>query len=445
MKSFALINGKVVDTKTGKLDTVNLLIVNGKVAGIGYLPDEDDNLDVIDISGCVVIPEIIDSWAYTGEPKDNVREGFESVGNAAVTSGITTVALAAYGNQSIDSPELLEAYINKAKKECAATVLAVTSLTKENNGKQLAELGLLALAGAAAFTDGNSCINSAFMRNALKYSSMLNAAIFIAPSDSDLDIDGDMNEGHYSTILGLKGMPVASEEIRIARDIKLAEQYGGRLHFLISSAGSVELIKQAKEKGLNITAAVTPNHLYFTEADLDGYDTNLKIYPPLRTEQDQKALIQGLKDGVVDVITSQHTPCLLDEKRAEFNNAKIGISGIDLFLPLVLNKLFHQEKMSLADITKKISNNPLKLLNKKRTGIRLNSSPNFTVIDLGEERKIKETDILSKSKNTPFIGKKLKGFAKLTVVDGKICFNALPIKKAKDVSFTGDRHSSSSL
>jgi dihydroorotase len=323
-------------------------------------------------------------------------------------AGITAAACV-FENTCLDTPEHVAAVIELLKAEAAIDVFPIAAITKNREGKQLAEMLLMRQKGVVAFSDGHFIADENVMKKALQYSAMLEVPLIIG---SDLSINYDMNEGYYSTILGLKGSPAAKEAANIYRDLSLIKQYGGKVHFShLSCKEAVDLIREAKQQGLNVSCGTAPHYLYLTEADVDGYDTNTKVAPPFRTAADRDALIDGLKDGTIDVLQSQHQPLSIDAKRTDFSAAKFGVSGVDLFLGLIFTKLHHEQSMDLFDLLAKFTLNPARILNLKLPGIALTNVANFTVVDLELEKVITAEDILSNGKNTLFIGKMLKGWA----------------------------------
>jgi dihydroorotase len=422
LKKIAFVNGRLVNSRSKDNEILNVLLINGNVAGLGYLPD-DDGGDVFDANNCIIIPGIVDSYVDLREPGDNSSETIETGAAAAANAGITSLICSANTDPVIDSAELAT-YINIIIKEKSKLpIYPLGSITKQAKGEELSEMGLMLQNNVVGFSDNKPLKAKALMVNALKYSQMFSTVLIINPA-SDFGI---MNEGYYSTILGLPASSAADEEIALERDIKLLEHYGGRIHFSpISTAGSVEIIKRAKQKGLKVTCGTAPHYLCFSEKDIDGYDANYKVNPPLRTESDINALIAGIKDGTIDVLASHHKPCKLDEKRHDFNTAKFGISGLDFFLPAIINKLHHEEGLELQAIARLISENPRIIFGLPKPTISLKAKPSFTIIDIKQEQTITKEDIKSKGKNSPFIGKKLKAKVKATIVNGEILYNNLP-------------------
>lgn len=416
MKKVAFIDGIVLDFFQKSQQQLNILLANGKVVGLGYLPDEDQEISqIIQISKLLIVPNILDMCVQVGDPFSSENETFESISTAAITAGIS--AILGTSQMAIDTPEEILA-IRQESHRYKLPMYLLGAITQKRAGQLLSEMGLLKENGVIAFSDGCYIKDESIMKKALQYSAMLKVPLIIGPTDMS---GYDMQEGYYSTVLGLKGISPIQESNAIYRDIAFVKQYGGQVHFShVSTAESVALIRSAKQQGLPVTCGTAPHYLYLTEADVEGYNTATKINPPLRTSKDVDGLIAGLKDGTIDVLASHHTPILMDHKRTDYHSASFGMSGIDLFLPLILTKLYHEHAMSLLDVFAKITINPLKILNLKPPSISFGLSPSFTVIDLNEERTISVDFLRSKGHNTPFIGKSLKGIAKYTVIRGEL-------------------------
>jgi len=423
LKKIAFINGQVLNQQKNTMERTNLLLVNDLLVGMGYLPTDDEkDTEVYDLQDKIIVPDITDSLVNIHEPGNFQKETIKTASFAAAEAGITRLIMNSSTEPCLDNHEIMNYLQNNIKQNSSVNIQILGKITKQGAGEELAEMGLMYQHGALAFTDDAPISNHVIMENALKYSHILNTPLIIRPKS----YHGVIHEGYYSTILGLPCMSPTDEHRIISRDLALLARYGGKLHFSpISSAKSVDIIRQAKAEGLQVTCGTTPHHLYLTDADLDGYQTNIKVNPPVRSQTDQKALIAGIKDGTIDIITSDHTPCIIDEKRTDFITAEFGISGIDLLLPLVITKLYVEEKMELNKIFKLLSLNPQKIFGLPAVKIAITSKPSFTIIDLKESKKIEERDLNSIGKNTPFIGNTLKGFATTTVVDGKVINNKL--------------------
>jgi dihydroorotase len=423
LKKLGFINGKLLSCIRKTLDSTNLLIANGRIAGLGYLPDEDSDAELYDASNCIIVPGIIDCFANLRYPGNDLNETIKSASLAAGKAGITGIIASPKTSPYIDNPEMLSYLFGKCQADSEIPIYPLGTITKEAGGKELAEIGLMLQNGALGFTDAQPIENISLMENALKYSKMFDCPLIISP----ISHQGLVNEGYYSTILGLPGNLALLEEIKIARDIRLLEEFGGHIHFSpVSTAGAIECIRAAKKKGLKVTCGTAPHYFYLTDQATENYNTNVKVNPPFRSKKDIKALIEAVKDGTLDIISSHHMPCSVDEKRTDFHSAKFGISGLDLFLPLIINKLYHEEKIALFDIFKLITVNPRNVFNLPPAKLSLNNPATFTIIDLNKEMKIKAENILSAGKNTPFIGTTLKGFSTATVANGKLINNILP-------------------
>ena len=309
----------------------------------------------------------------------------------------------------------------KALKEGACTVYPIGAITKGQNGEALTELEALIKAGCIAFSDdGKPVTNSLIMRRALEYSKIFDVPVISHCEDLKLSEGGVMNEGFVSTILGLKGIPKAAEEVMVARDLALCELTGGRLHIAhVSTGGSVKLIKEAKARGVNVTSETCPHYFCLTDESLKSYNTNLKVNPPLRTEKDVKAIKQGLKDGTIDVIATDHAPHHFDNKNKEFDTAAFGISGLETAFALGL-QLVEQRVLSLKQLITKMSLTPSKIMGIKKGALAVNADADIAIINLNKKFVVDSSKFLSKGKNTPFDGFHLKGTVEKTISMGKI-------------------------
>lgn len=396
-KGFIFINGEVFDPRRGAFEQLNIAIRDTKVIGVGYLPDDkDDEFEVIDVQGCLIIPNTIDAFVRRG------ADDAKTLSAAALHGGVTGIAVTTEESQ----PLSIDSY-------------TIAPITDNRRGEKMSELITACTKGAVAFSDIRSIENPILMKNLLKYTSDLPQRLCIRPLDERLSENGMIHEGYYSTVLGLKGISYVAEEARLARDIQLMESFGGKLLVgPLSSANSIELIRRAKENGLDIMACTAIPYLYFDHSYCDGYNTDFKVLPPLRESTDREALINGIKDGTIDIVVSDHKAVSIDEKRLEFDSATCGISSLDYFLPLVLNKLVVEEGIPLDIVLKAITINPMKAYNLSKKGIATLSSPSFTVIDPKEPQIITLSDIQSKGKNLPYLNQTISGKVKYTVING---------------------------
>ena len=432
--------GHVLDPDQGTDKVSDVLIAKGKISWIGDKGKAPAHADakVMDASGLVVCPGFIDLHCHLREPGYEDKETIKTGTDAAARGGFTSVCCMPNTNPPLDD----RASIDYVKKVAAAIgtiqVLPIGCITKGRQGKELTEMFELADAGVIGFSDdGNPVSSSRIMSLAMDYSLALGLPIIDHCEDLQLSDGGFMNDGWVSARLGLKGMPAAAEEIMVARDISLAQLSGARIHIAhVSTAGSVELIRRAKEKGVLITAEVTPHHLTLTEDRVMGiapkknkmpaYDTNAKVNPPLRTEQDIIALIQGLKDGVIDAIATDHAPHTLADKTCEFGLAAFGISGLETAIACLMS-LVREDQLSLKLLISKLTAEPARLIGTKhgelgtlKTGCRAD----LIIFDPDREWLVDSRDFASKGKNTPFDGYRFKGKVLTTIAGGQIVYKS---------------------
>ncbi|HNZ28700.1 MAG TPA: dihydroorotase, partial [Candidatus Goldiibacteriota bacterium] len=373
---------------------------------------------------CIVSPGFIDMHSHFREPGYEYKETIESGSRAAAQGGYTTVACMPNTSPAIDNQALVEFINLKSKQVGLVDVHAIGSITKGREGKELSPIGELVKAGAVAISDdGSSVMNSEILRRALEYAKMFNIPVIEHCEDPDLAGEGVMNEGYYSTLLGLKGIPKAAEEVIVARDILLARETGGRLHIAhVSTEGSIELIKWAKKQGLNVTAEAAPHHFSLDESTLKDYDTNFKMNPPLRTKEDVKSIRKALKDNVIEVIATDHAPHAEVDKRVEFNNAAYGIVGLETAFPLICEYLIRPGVLSLSQAIAKITVNPAQILNLKKGSLAVDQNADIVVANVDKEVKITRDFFASRSTNSPFIGKTLHGSVEYVIKKGKIIY-----------------------
>ncbi|MDP3013947.1 MAG: dihydroorotase [Candidatus Subteraquimicrobiales bacterium] len=421
MPKILLKNGRVVDPLNKVDDVLDVFVENGAIKQI------DKNISasadkVIDVADLIVCPGLIDMHVHLREPGREDEETIESGTKAAVKGGFTCVVCMPNTDPVADSAPVVEYVKEKTQTEGLVRVLPVGAITKGLKGKELAPMAELMDAGAVAFSDdGESIMDAEVMRRALEYSIMLNTPIIVHAEDKKLSANGQINEGLYSTMLGLKGIPTAAEEVMVARDIILAEMTGAKIHIAhVSTAGSVELIRGAKERGVNVTCEVTPQHLILTEAMTETFDTNYKVNPPLRSEVDVLALREGLKDGTIDVIASDHAPHALHEKEREFQLAPFGIIGLETTLSLILTELVKAREFSLYSVVEKLTVNPAKILGLDLGSLSIGSPADIMVFDPNVKVKVDVNSFESKSKNSPFGGWELYGVTRYVLVGGNL-------------------------
>jgi dihydroorotase len=420
--SLLISGGRVIDPAQ-KLDRVcDLLLDNGAVAQLGDGLSGDEEFDA---RGLVVAPGLIDLHVHLREPGLASEETIASGSAAAVAGGFTTVLAMPNTDPPIDSAAAVSYVYLQAARADLANVFPAGCVTKARAGKELAEMGEMDRAGALAFTDdGDWIVSSRLMRRALEYARGLGRPVLCHCEESDLVAGGTANEGYQSVRLGLTGRPAAAEEIAVYRDLRLAEVAGARVHIChLSTAGSVELVRAAKRRGLAVTCEVSPHHLVLTDAALEGYDPAFKMNPPLRSEADCRALVEGLADGTIDAIATDHAPHAPEEKELEFAAAPAGVVGLETALGVVLDRLVDTGALELGAAIGRLTSGPASVLGLLPRGTLCAGAPgDVTVIDPERRWKVDPSAFRSPGKCTPFAGWELKGRAVLTVVGGRIKF-----------------------
>ncbi|HHV61870.1 MAG TPA: dihydroorotase [Firmicutes bacterium] len=428
--------GRVIDPEAGLDDVLDILIENGKIicVGRGISPQAQTSggseveveVEVVDASGKIVTPGLIDMHVHLREPGREDEETIETGTAAAAAGGFTSIACMPNTSPPLDTGASVEAVRARAARAGVVNVFPVGAITKGLAGEELAETGELRDAGVVGLSDdGRSVMNAEVMRRAMEYARMFDLPIIPHCEDTNLTAGGVMNEGYMSTVLGLKGMSRVAEEVMVARDIILAELTGARLHIThVSTAGSVQLIRDAKRRGVRVTADATPHHFTLTDEAVRGYDTNTKMNPPLRTREDVEAIRRGLADGTIDAIASDHAPHTFEEKDVEYDNAPFGIVGLETSLPLALTELVGGGYLSLAELVKRMWSNPARILGlmARKAGIVAGADADLTIIDVEKEFIVDVNEFRSLSRNSPFGGRRLKGQAFATIVGGRVVF-----------------------
>ncbi len=416
-------NGHVVDPANKVNGKADVLIVNGKISAVK--PRITEKADkVIDASGKIVVPGLIDVHAHLREPGHEEEETIATGSCAAAAGGVTTLFCMPNTHPPLDNAPAVEYILLKAQKEGIINVHPIGCITKGSEGAELAEIGILKKAGVVAVSDdGMPVMNAMVMRRALEYTKMFKLPVIAHCEDKDLSKGGVMNEGETSTRLGLRGIPRQAEEIMVGRDIMLAGLTGGHLHVAhISTAGSVELVRRAKKNKLNVTAETCPHYFTLTDEAVIGYNTNSKMNPPLRTADDVKAIKKGIADGTIDCIATDHAPHTEEEKNKEYDLAPFGIIGLETMLPLVISELINTKVLTWPQAIERMSANPARIFGlKDRGSLSAGTRGDVVIIDPKREHIIE--NFISKSSNSPFTGRTLHGLAETTIVGGKVVWN----------------------
>lgn len=425
--SILIKGGRIIDPSRDFDKVGNLLIEKGLVKSY---PDDIRKLEkhsdvkVLDAAGKIVCPGLVDLHVHLREPgyehKETIRTGCES----AAAGGFTSIVCMPNTSPINDNASVTEYIMLKARTEGIVNVFPLGAITKGENGETLAQIGEMYEAGCVGVTDdGMPVMNSKVMRHAMEYVKAFDIPVISHSEDLNLSGNGVMNEGDMSTLLGLTGIPNASEDVMVSRDITLAELTGTRLHIChVSTAGAVRLIRAAKGRGVRVTAEAAPHHFTLTDKAVAEYDTNAKMKPPLRSEADREAVREGLRDGTIDVIATDHAPHSEDEKMVEFDLAPFGIVGLETALPLSL-KLVDDGVLTLNEMIAKLTHLPSAVINVQKGGLNPGDAADILIFDPDKEVTIDRETFRSKSKNTPFSGWDLKGAVLYTIVNGNIVYS----------------------
>lgn len=415
--------GRLVDPSQNIDEVLDVLIEGGKVKELGKGLSSGKETETIDASGLIVTPGLIDMHVHLRDPGLEYKEDIVTGSRAAAAGGFTSIACMPNTKPVNDNKAVTSYIVNKAAKEALVNVFPVGSITQGSKGEALAEMGELKEAGCVAVSDdGRPVVSSELMRRALEYAKGMGIMVISHSEDLSLVGEGVMNEGFTSTDLGLKGIPWAAEDVAVARDVYLAECANSPIHIAhISTKGSVRIIKNAKARGVQVTCETAPHYFTLTDDAVRGYNTNAKMNPPLREAGDLKAIKAGIKDGAIDVIATDHAPHHLDEKDVEFNVALNGIIGLETSLPLSL-RLVDEKVLDIKALVEKMSLNPARILGIDRGSLKAGAVADVTIIDPNREWVVETEQLESKSRNTPFMGQKMKGAAVYTVVGGKVVY-----------------------
>jgi dihydroorotase len=451
MSSLLLVGGRVIDPANNLDATADVLIQHGKILAVGTDVGDRVGLDTerFDATGLVICPGLIDLHVHLREPGQSAKESIAAGTRAAARGGFTSVVCMPNTSPAIDNPGTVALIRDKAEREGVVNVFVTGAITKGIAGEELAPIGSLKQAGVVAITDDGHCVqNNELMRRALEYATMFDLPVMDHCQDYALVSEGVMHEGFWSTVLGLRGWPSAGEEMIVARNILLAELTGAHVHCQhLSTAGSVNLLRAAKKRNVPVSGEACPHHFTLTDAAIAGsekfwqedgksifgaesetgsrpswpvYDTDFKMNPPLRAARDREAILEGLADGTIEVLCSDHAPHCDYEKEVEFDYAPFGITGLESEFPLSLMQLYHTGRLSLNDLIVKFTVMPARILRLAKGTLSIGADADVTVFDPDDQWVFRRRDSVSRSKNTPFDGWPFKGRAVATIVRGKI-------------------------
>ena len=417
--------GRVVDPSQGIDRALDVLLEDGKVEKLGARLAAR-GAEVIDAEGLVVCPGFIDIHTHLREPGREDKETIASGTRAAAAGGFTAVCAMPNTHPVNDTAGITRAIVEKARAEGCVRVYPIGAITRGQQGEELAEFGDLQEAGCVAFSDDGKPVASArMMRRALEYARTFGLVLIDHCEEPTLAEKACMNEGPVSTVLGLRGAPAAGEAIMVERDVLLAELTGGRVHIAhLSAAASLDAVRRGKARGVKVTAEVTPHHLFLTDEAVreTGYDTNTKMNPPLRAEPDRAALIEGLRDGTIDCIATDHAPHTVDDKHVEYDQAAFGIVGLETAVPLCLDRLVAARLVELSQLVALLSTNPARVLGLAGGTLAPGSPADLTLLDLTKRRTVDPARFESRSRNTPFGGLALRGWPAATIVAGRVAW-----------------------
>lgn len=416
--------GRVIDPSRGGDGVADVLVSGGRIEAVGRNIPAGDGVTVIEAAGKVVAPGLVDLHVHLREPGQEDVETVASGAMAAAAGGFSAVCAMPNTDPVTDNQAAVGFIVSQAQRAARARVYPIGAVSLGQKGQQLAEFGELVGAGAVAVSDdGKPVVSSHLMRTALEYARTFGIPVADHCEDPTLAAGGAMHEGLVSTRLGLKGIPAAAEEIMVARDIILAELTGGHVHLChMSTRGSVELIRRAKAQGLRVTAEACPHHFSLTHERCAGYDTNAKMNPPLREAADREAIRQGLKDGTIDVIATDHAPHHYDAKEREFDDAPNGIIGLETALGLAITELVDGGVLTLPELVDRMSTTPARIFSLPGGTLAVGAPGDVVVFDPTVEWEVRPEAFYSKSRNTPFAGRRLRGRAETTIVRGEIVF-----------------------
>jgi dihydroorotase len=415
-------NGRVLDAASGVDAIQDVLVVDGVVQEVGPRLAAPETATVVDATGKIVCPGFIDVHVHLREPGYEYKETVASGTRAAAAGGFTTVCCMANTHPVNDNRSITDYILAKAKTEGVVRVFPIGAVTKGLKGEALAELAELAESGCVGFSDdGHAVMNAALYRRAMEYTLPFGAPLISHAEDTNLSKGAAMNEGVVSTELGIAGAPAAAEDVMVARDIALAELTGAHVHIAhLSTAGAVRLVRDAKARGLRVTAEAAPHHLVLTEDAVRTWDPNTKMNPPLRTKRDTEAVVEGLADGTIDCIATDHAPHALSEKEGEFDRAAFGIVGLETAVAVLLDRLVRPGLLPLETLVARLTADPARLLNLPQGRLARGRAGDVTILDLERDLTIDPARFHSRSRNTPFAGWTVTGAPWMTIVNGHV-------------------------
>ena len=427
MGDLRIINGRVIDPSVERDETGAVVILNGTIAdpAAGSVPSD---LPTVDAQGAAVCPGFVDIHAHLRDPGEIHKEDMESGARAAAAGGYTTLVAMPDCSPAADNVGTIQQIRDRIEEWAIVNVLPTGCLTVGRNGERLANIGSFHRMGCVAITDSDRCVqDNEIMRRGLEYAKMFDLCVMDHCRDASLTRDAAMNEGEMSLRLGLKGWPCAAEDIIVSRNVTLSSLTGAHVHLQhISSSSSVDIIRRAKARGVRVTAEASPHHIHLTDAAVRGYDPNFKVDPPLRAEEDRRAVIQGLKDGVLDCVATDHAPQSLDDKDQEFDHAPPGVIGLESALPVVLDALYHNAdaslKLSLPDVIGLLTHRAADVLRLSAGRLTSGSPGDVTIFDPDEAVTVGGRGFHSKSANCPWTGRMLRGAVKTTIVGGNVVY-----------------------
>ncbi|AKJ43049.1 Dihydroorotase [Pragia fontium] len=422
MAQWLIKNGHLIDPANGLDDILDIRIVDGKVANVGKSLTAEASDEIVDASGLIVSPGFIDIHCHLREPGQEAKEDLLTGTASAAAGGFTTILTMANTRPVIDQAIIVAGMKHKIQTDSVVRVEITGAVTKGLEGKELAEIGDMAEAGAKAFSDDGYYVSDGrLMRTALEYASMFNLPVISHSEDCCLVADGVMHEGCVSAKLGLKGRPAEAENIAVSRELMLAEMTGGHVHIAhVSSKGAVKLIREAKAKGIKVTAEVTPHHLCLVDKTIESFDSAFKVNPPLRTNEHIVALLEGLKDGTLDAIATDHAPHAYEEKDCEFNEAPCGFAGFETAFSVLHSQLVKNGEWTVQELIQKMTAGPAAAFDWKDRGhLSVGGLADLVLIDPTREWIVDPQNMLTRGKSCPFTGMEMVGQVVRTMVDGK--------------------------